>query len=172
MTMIQVGVSEKIGTGISLAGQLLGGIIVAFIYGWKLTLVLLSLSPLMVFAGFLQFYFFTKSATQSSKAQSKAGITAQEVISGIKTVTSFNQQDREVAKYDRDLVSIRSSGRRSAHMGGASLCPLLLLQTYAFSCYCVWGAFMPPWSSFSWCSEALILLIYTHIFHTYTHKHM
>ena len=126
MTMIQVGVSEKIGTGISLAGQvwgfhflqphpslrfcsalflrrtpslfpvitgpmvvsalscacvpflvvcgslqLLGGIIVAFIYGWKLTLVLLSLSPLMVFAGFLQFYFFTKSATQSSKAQSK-----------------------------------------------------------------------------------------------------
>ena len=132
MTMIQVGVSEKIGTGISLAGQLLGGIIVAFIYGWKLTLVLLSLSPLMVFAGFLQFYFFTKSATQSSKAQSKAGITAQEVISGIKTVTSFNQQDREVAKYDRDLVSIRSSGRRSAHMGGCG---------FGFSMFSIFGVY-------------------------------
>lgn len=53
---------------ITVFAQLVFCIIVAFIYGWKLTLVLLALSPLVVIAGSVQAAFIKRSSKSGQEA--------------------------------------------------------------------------------------------------------
>ena len=48
-------------------------LLVALIFSWLLTFVLLGLAPILVVAGFLQLKALTGHATQNKKALEKAG---------------------------------------------------------------------------------------------------
>ena len=54
----------RIGTMLQNISNLGVGIILAFIYGWSLTLVVLAFVPFMVIAGFLQTYLLTGFANK------------------------------------------------------------------------------------------------------------
>ena len=72
--------------------------IVAFIFGWLLTLVIFSMMPLMMVAGFLMAKAQTAQAENEMKAYGKAGSIAEEVFSAIRTVVGFNGQEKEVQR--------------------------------------------------------------------------
>ena len=53
--------------------SLLTGIIIAFIYGWKLTLVILGFVPFLAIAGALQMKMLTGAAGKNQEALELAG---------------------------------------------------------------------------------------------------
>ena len=90
---------EKFGASIQAFSTFICGIVIGFSRGWKLTLVVIRLSPL-VFAGV--FIFARLSAYMASKelkAYARAGSITQEVFSSIRTVFAFNAARKEYKKY-------------------------------------------------------------------------
>ena len=50
---IQDGIGDKIGTFVQWIASFFAGFAIGFVYGWKLTLVILAVSPMLVGAAFL-----------------------------------------------------------------------------------------------------------------------
>uniref|UniRef100_A0A3Q3MZQ3 ATP-binding cassette, sub-family B (MDR/TAP), member 11a n=1 Tax=Mastacembelus armatus TaxID=205130 RepID=A0A3Q3MZQ3_9TELE len=78
------------------------GFMVGFIGGWKLTLVVIAVSPLICIAAGLM--TVARLAGQELKAYAKAGTVAEEVLSSVRTVAAFCGEQKEVDRYDRNLV--------------------------------------------------------------------
>ena len=113
---VQNGVSEKIGQSISLIAQLAGGIGVAFWHGWKLTLILLAVSPVVSIAGYLQFSFIARGARQSTEAFSTAGSKAVEVFGAIRTVYAFNREPDESRAFEGSLNLVQQQGIKNGFL--------------------------------------------------------
>ena len=91
-------------------GTFLFSIIIAFIYGWDLTLVILSMMPLMVIFGGLAALAQSKFAEKEMEAYGKAGALAEEVLSAIRTVVAFGGQKKEITNYEENLKDAKRSG--------------------------------------------------------------
>jgi ATP-binding cassette subfamily B (MDR/TAP) protein 1 len=64
----------------------LGGLVVAFIKGWLLTLILLSSLPLLVLSGSLMSFAYAMMASRGQAAYSEAAIIVERIIGSIRTV--------------------------------------------------------------------------------------
>ncbi|XP_049426577.1 bile salt export pump [Epinephelus fuscoguttatus] len=94
------------------------GFCVGFVKGWKLTLVILSASPLIGAATGLMAMFVAKLTGLELRAYAKAGAVADEVLSSIRTVAAFGGERKEVQRYDRNLVSAQRWGIRKGLIMG------------------------------------------------------
>jgi ATP-binding cassette, subfamily B (MDR/TAP), member 1 len=68
---LQEALAGKLSQWVYSIGQFIIGIIISFIFGWKLTLVLLALTPLNVVATTIQFKFLQNSDSQGMEAYNK-----------------------------------------------------------------------------------------------------
>eukprot|EP01130_Rhizamoeba_saxonica_P018964 TRINITY_DN9689_c0_g1_i1.p1 TRINITY_DN9689_c0_g1~~TRINITY_DN9689_c0_g1_i1.p1 ORF type:complete len:604 (+),score=160.59 TRINITY_DN9689_c0_g1_i1:42-1853(+) len=116
--LIQGGISEKFGQIFYYGAQVLGGVIISFIYGWKMTLVMLAASPLMVIAGSLQTKALTSSQEKSQDAYAAANECATESISGARTVYSFVAESIVSDTYREHLRTVFKVGKKKAHYTG------------------------------------------------------
>ena len=82
------------------------GVIVAFVYDWRLTLVIMSLAPLLVVAGANFSKMLITGSTQGQTLYAGAGGIADEALTLIRTVVSFGTQNQEVSRYANCLVFI------------------------------------------------------------------
>lgn len=90
---------EKLGIFNFLVATSVFCVINAFVYGWKLSLVQLSFTPII---GVTVAIIGTLQATMPGnelKAYSVAGGAAEEVIAAVRTVLSFGGQFKEVERY-------------------------------------------------------------------------
>jgi ATP-binding cassette, subfamily B (MDR/TAP), member 1 len=74
------------------------GIIVAFVYNWELTLVILSTYPAMIISGAMFNKLLIQGSATSTKLYAAAGSIADEALSLIRTVVSFGTQDLETTR--------------------------------------------------------------------------
>uniref|UniRef100_A0A7N6BKU6 Bile salt export pump n=1 Tax=Anabas testudineus TaxID=64144 RepID=A0A7N6BKU6_ANATE len=86
------------------------GFCIGFVKGWKLTLVIVSASPLIGFVA--------KLTGMELQAYAKAGAVADEVLSSIRTVAAFGGEKKEVQRYDRNLISAQRWGIRKGLIMG------------------------------------------------------
>ncbi|XP_029941978.1 bile salt export pump-like isoform X2 [Salarias fasciatus] len=94
------------------------GFCIGFVKGWKLTLVIVAVSPLIGLGAGLMAWFVAKLTGMELQAYAKAGAVADEVLSSIRTVAAFGGEQKEVQRYDRNLVSAQQWGiRRGLIMG-------------------------------------------------------
>ncbi|CAF4163470.1 unnamed protein product, partial [Rotaria sordida] len=70
---VQGATGIRIGTMLQNISNLGVGIILAFIYSWSLTLIMLAFVPFMIIAGFLQMYLLTGFTTKDKKVLENAG---------------------------------------------------------------------------------------------------
>uniref|UniRef100_A0A4W4FYE0 ABC-type xenobiotic transporter n=1 Tax=Electrophorus electricus TaxID=8005 RepID=A0A4W4FYE0_ELEEL len=124
---INDGLGDKICIFVQFFCRFLTGIIIGFVFGWKLTLVILAVSPLL--AGSIL-------ATLTSKelsAYAKAGAVAEEVLVAIRTVVAFNGQQK--ALYETNLVDAKNFGVKKAITTNVSLglTQFFLFGTYALA---------------------------------------
>uniref|UniRef100_A0A7N6FBE9 Bile salt export pump n=1 Tax=Anabas testudineus TaxID=64144 RepID=A0A7N6FBE9_ANATE len=90
------------------------GFCIGFVKGWKLTLVIVSASPLIgVGAGLMALL-----TGMELQAYAKAGAVADEVLSSIRTVAAFGGEKKEVQRYDRNLISAQRWGIRKGLIMG------------------------------------------------------
>jgi ABC-type multidrug transport system fused ATPase/permease subunit len=113
------GVSEKLGQIFYYAAQVIGGLIVAFVYGWKMTLVMLATAPVMVVVGGIQSMVLTAKSKNAQDAYAEANDIASESFSGVKTVYSFVSEKKMVDRYDENLSNAYKVGIKRAHFTGA-----------------------------------------------------
>ncbi|CAF3541777.1 unnamed protein product [Rotaria sp. Silwood1] len=112
------GTGDKVGSALQFIGSSIAGIILGFIKGWKLTLVLLSLGPIVVVSAAIFTRITATMTSQELKAYAKAGAIAEEVLSSIRTVFAYNGATYESKRYEKHLRSAKLSGIRKGGLNG------------------------------------------------------
>ncbi|KAJ3597609.1 hypothetical protein NHX12_001132 [Muraenolepis orangiensis] len=111
---IQEGIGDKVGTLIQSLATFFVSFIIGFIKGWKLTLVILSISPLLGVSAALFSTVLTTFTSKEQGAYAKAGAVAEEVLSSIRTVFAFNGQNKEIKRYHKNLEDAKIMGIKKA----------------------------------------------------------
>jgi ATP-binding cassette subfamily B (MDR/TAP) protein 1 len=92
---IKDGIGDKFGNCVQFLSTFIAGMTLGIVRGWKLSLVILSVSPLL----FIIAAVFTKLVgvltNNELKSYAKAGSVAEEVISSIRTVFAFNGSQKD-----------------------------------------------------------------------------
>ncbi|KAI9291177.1 P-loop containing nucleoside triphosphate hydrolase protein, partial [Neoconidiobolus thromboides FSU 785] len=131
--LVQDGISEKLGFMIQNFSTFLSGYIVAFTQGWKLSLVLMSVMPLVTLVAVLFTKVVALLSTGGQNAYGKASSVAEEVLSSIRTIYSFGSQRRETARYEKELFQARKDGHKRSIISGVSIggIEFIVLLTYS-----------------------------------------
>lgn len=112
------------------------GFLLGFVTGWKLTLVIIAVSPLIGIGAGMIGLAVAKLTGRELKAYAKAGAVADEVLSSIRTVAAFGGERKEVERYDKNLVFAQTWGiRKGIIMGfftGFIWCVIFLCYALAF----------------------------------------
>uniref|UniRef100_A0A8C2EVE2 ATP-binding cassette sub-family B member 5 n=1 Tax=Cyprinus carpio TaxID=7962 RepID=A0A8C2EVE2_CYPCA len=126
---INDGLGDKICVFVQFFCTFISGFIIGFIYGWKLTLVILAVSPLL--AGSILATLTSKELT----AYAKAGAVAEEILVAIRTVVAFNGQKKAVEKYEKNLIEAKNFGVKKAITTNVSmgLTQFIIFGTYALA---------------------------------------
>ncbi|XP_065254516.1 ATP-dependent translocase ABCB1-like [Emys orbicularis] len=107
---IQEGIGDKFCIFVQFFATFLTAIVIGFVYGWKLTLVILSVIPLLAAAAAVGSIFLASFTTKELTAYARAGAVAEEILTAIRTVVPFNGQMKALAKYDVNLENARKVG--------------------------------------------------------------
>lgn len=124
------------GSGLQFFTTFIAGFIVGFVYGWRLALVILAVSPLvqifstkqidrhylhsnlivfliifqLAISGAFIMWLVGTLTSQGQTAYAKAGGIATEVLSAIKTVAAFGGEPRELKRYSEKLEDAKKIG--------------------------------------------------------------
>ncbi|KAK3746942.1 hypothetical protein RRG08_030352 [Elysia crispata] len=118
---IQDGIGDKIGTFVQWIASFFAGFAIGFVYGWKLTLVILAVSPMLVGAAFLFSQLAASLTSKELEAYAKAGAVAEEVFGAIRTVVAFGGQEVEANRYYNNLGTAQAFGIKKGFTNGASM---------------------------------------------------
>lgn len=125
--LIQDAMGEKVGKFIQLVSTFVGGFVIAFIKGWLLTLVMLTMIPLLVTAGGIMSLILSKAASRGQSAYAKAANVVEQTIGSIRTVASFTGEKRAIAVYSKFLVDAYKSGVHEGLAAGLGLGTVMLI---------------------------------------------
>ncbi|XP_066910223.1 ATP-dependent translocase ABCB1-like isoform X2 [Clytia hemisphaerica] len=121
LQQIQSGIGDKVGNTLQAVSTLVGGFGVAFVFGWKLALVMLAVCPLIVMAGALTGKVMASLTSKEQTAYAQAGAIAEQAISSIRTVVAFGGEKEELDSYNAKLVLAEEAGIKKAVTGAFSM---------------------------------------------------
>uniref|UniRef100_A0AAX7UDJ1 ATP-binding cassette, sub-family B (MDR/TAP), member 11a n=1 Tax=Astatotilapia calliptera TaxID=8154 RepID=A0AAX7UDJ1_ASTCA len=107
---INSAIADQVSIFIERISTFVFGFMVGFIGGWKLTLVVIAVSPLIGIGAGLMAMAVARLTGRELKAYAKAGAVADEVLSSIRTVAAFGGEEKEAERYDRNLVEAQNWG--------------------------------------------------------------
>uniref|UniRef100_A0A8C3Y8R8 Bile salt export pump n=1 Tax=Catharus ustulatus TaxID=91951 RepID=A0A8C3Y8R8_CATUS len=110
---INEAIADQVAIFIQRITTFVSGFLLGFVSGWKLTLVIIAVSPLLGVGAAV-----AKLTGRELKAYAKAGAVADEVLSSIRTVAAFGGEKKEVERYDKNLVYAQHWGIRKGIIMG------------------------------------------------------
>ncbi|KAK1307181.1 ABC transporter B family member 2 [Acorus calamus] len=119
--IVQDAISEKVGNFMHYMSRFVAGFAIGFARVWQISLVTLSIVPLIAIAGGVYAYIAIGLMARVRKSYVKAGEIAEEVIGNVRTVQAFNGEDKAVKSYRDALVKTYKYGRRGGLAKGAGL---------------------------------------------------
>lgn len=84
--LIQEAIGEKVGKFIQWTSAFVGGVVIAFVKGWKLALVLMACIPALVITGVVLTKAVIKLSSRTQMAYAKAEDVVEQTVSTIRTV--------------------------------------------------------------------------------------
>ncbi|XP_018431832.1 PREDICTED: ATP-binding cassette sub-family B member 5 isoform X1 [Nanorana parkeri] len=132
---IHEGLADKMCIFVQFLSTFLSGIIIGFLHGWKLTLVILSVSPLLGVSAAIWTKLIASFTSKELHAYAKAGAVAEEILTTIRTVIAFNGQQKAIDKYDANLIDARNVGIKKSVTLNVSmgLSQFLIFGAYALA---------------------------------------
>ncbi|KAJ6770900.1 ATP-DEPENDENT PERMEASE MDL1 MITOCHONDRIAL [Salix koriyanagi] len=126
---------EKVGKFLQLVTTFTAGFVIAFIKGWKLTLVMASSIPLLVLSGAVMAIIVSKTASRGQAAYSHAANIADQSIGSIRTVVSFTGEKQAVDQYNKSLTeAVKTGAQEGLAMGvGFGMVAFIVFSTYALA---------------------------------------
>ncbi|KAI7825958.1 multidrug resistance protein 1 [Kickxella alabastrina] len=131
---INKAIGEALPAFIAGATSLLTGIVIAFIYDWHLTLVIVATLPFLTLA----FYFEGRAVFASTKAMKgayeKASQEASETVANIRTVASLTREHTFIEQFRRNSVEPYRNAIKNHYFGSLGYG---LAQASMFLVYCL-----------------------------------
>jgi len=121
------GMNDKVALVIMNLSRALGGLVIGFVYSWKVALVILACSPLIGVLSAILFKLIESFSKKENTAYAKAGGIAEEVISSIRTIAAFGGQQIELARYVENLDIAKAVGIRKGLTAGAGAGSLMFV---------------------------------------------
>ncbi|XP_028754614.1 ABC transporter B family member 2 [Neltuma alba] len=119
--VVQDALSEKVGNFIHYISRFISGFIIGFARVWQISLVTLSIVPLIALAGGLYAYVTVGLIAKVRKSYVRAGEIAEEVIGNVRTVQAFAGEERAVRSYKTALMNTYKNGRKTGLAKGLGL---------------------------------------------------
>ncbi|KAF9930602.1 Multidrug resistance protein 1 [Linnemannia zychae] len=138
--LIYDSLADKVGLVLSSFTTFVAGFVIAFVRGWKLSLVLLSCVPLIGACAALMTKFTVASASKGQDSYSAAGAIAEQAISSIRTVVAFSGQKRETESYIKHLDSAFLTGKKKAIATGLGVGAFMFIIFSAYGLAFWYGA--------------------------------
>ncbi|KAI4570341.1 hypothetical protein MJG53_006319 [Ovis ammon polii x Ovis aries] len=107
VSKINEGIGDKIGMFFQAMATFFTGFIIGFTKGWKLTLVILAISPVLGLSAAIWAKILSSFTDKELLAYAKAGAVAKEVLAAIRTVIAFGGQKKELESFLRLLGTQR-----------------------------------------------------------------
>ncbi|KAI4543826.1 hypothetical protein MG293_006620 [Ovis ammon polii] len=99
VSKINEGIGDKIGMFFQAMATFFTGFIIGFTKGWKLTLVILAISPVLGLSAAIWAKILSSFTDKELLAYAKAGAVAKEVLAAIRTVIAFGGQKKELESF-------------------------------------------------------------------------
>ncbi|KAG6553750.1 hypothetical protein Mapa_004665 [Marchantia paleacea] len=109
---IQDAISEKVGHFMANISTFIGGYIVGFYLVWKMSLILLAFSPLLIVPGIVYGRTLTTLARKMQSTYLDAGTIAEQAISSIRTVYSFVGEEKTKTRFAESLDRTVEIGKK------------------------------------------------------------
>ncbi|XP_045876167.1 ATP-dependent translocase ABCB1 isoform X3 [Meles meles] len=135
VSKINEGIGDKIGMFFQSIATFFIGFIVGFTRGWKLTLVILAISPVLGLSAAIWAKILSSFTDKELLAYAKAGAVAEEVLAAIRTVIAFGGQNKELERYNKNLEEAKRIGIKKAITANISIGAafLLIYASYALA---------------------------------------
>ncbi|OIW10677.1 hypothetical protein TanjilG_16049 [Lupinus angustifolius] len=119
--IVQDALSEKVGNFMHYISRFVAGFTIGFVRVWQISLVTLSIVPLIALAGGLYAYVTIGLIAKIRKAYVRAGEIAEEVIGNIRTVQAFTGEEKAVRSYKTALMKTYKNGRKAGLAKGLGI---------------------------------------------------
>ncbi|NXF94574.1 MDR1 protein, partial [Eubucco bourcierii] len=135
VSKINEGIGDKIGLLFQALTTFIAGFVVGLVRGWKLTLVILAVSPVLGLSAAIWAKVLSAFTDKEQSAYAKAGAVAEEVLAAVRTVIAFGGQEKEIKRYHKNLedakrIGIKKSITSNISMGAAFF---LIYASYALA---------------------------------------
>uniref|UniRef100_A0A2K6GQZ3 P-type phospholipid transporter n=1 Tax=Propithecus coquereli TaxID=379532 RepID=A0A2K6GQZ3_PROCO len=121
ISKISEGIGDKVGMFFQAVATFFSGFIVGFIRGWKLTLVIMAISPILGLSAAIWAKILSTFSDKELAAYAKAGAVAEEALGAIKTVIAFGGQNKELERYQKHLENAKKIGIKKAISANISM---------------------------------------------------
>nr|XP_005998568.2 PREDICTED: multidrug resistance protein 1 [Latimeria chalumnae] len=121
ISKINEGIGDKVAMLFQSLSTFVAGFVIGFVKGWKLTLVIVAISPVMGVSVALWSKVLTSFSSKEQNVYAKAGSVAEEVLSAIRTVVAFGGQEKEIQRYHKNLIDAKNIGIRKAIVTSVSI---------------------------------------------------
>ncbi|CAN8311937.1 unnamed protein product [Cochlearia groenlandica] len=119
--VVQDALSEKVGNFLHCISRFIAGFAIGFTSVWQISLVTLSIVPLIALAGLIYAFVGTGLIASVRKSYVKAGEIAEEVIGNVRTVQAFTGEEKAVRSYREALKNTYVYGRKAGLAKGLGL---------------------------------------------------
>ena len=139
LEQIEYGLGDKFGLIIQMCAQLISGLSIALSASWKLTLVMLCVSPFIIACIIVLVTSLKNAIIQSRKAYETAGGIAEEVLYNIKTVASFANFNFEQQRFNTYIDKVHSLEKQKAIKLGMSVGGMVFFINMSFVVALLYG---------------------------------
>ncbi|XP_034876370.1 phosphatidylcholine translocator ABCB4 isoform X2 [Mirounga angustirostris] len=135
ISKISEGIGDKVGMFFQAVATFFAGFIVGFVRGWKLTLVIMAISPILGLSAAVWAKILSAFSDKELAAYAKAGAVAEEALGAIRTVIAFGGQNKELERYEKHLENAKKIGIKKAISANISMgiAFLLIYASYALA---------------------------------------
>ncbi|XP_041479457.1 ATP-dependent translocase ABCB1-like [Lytechinus variegatus] len=135
MERVREGLGDKIAVCLQFLSQFATGFAIGFWKSWELTLVIMSLTPLLAIAGGFMAFLITSFSKAEQEAYAKAGSVSEEVLACIRTVIAFGGEHKEIKRYEKELEGAKKIGIKKGVITafGLGLTFFIMFSAYALA---------------------------------------
>ncbi|KAF3922724.1 hypothetical protein ABW21_db0206441 [Orbilia brochopaga] len=129
-----------IGTIVSVTTTLVGGIVVAHVVAWRITVVLLPAIPVIVLAGYLRLRVLMQAQAKQETTYVKAASMATEATNAMRTIASLVREDGVMREYKAELAGAEKGHTKFILQGSAIMALALSIGFFVYALAYWWGA--------------------------------
>ncbi|XP_019507534.1 PREDICTED: ATP-binding cassette sub-family B member 5, partial [Hipposideros armiger] len=116
---IQGAIGSRIGVLTQNATNMGLSVIISFIYGWEMTLLILSIAPVLALTGMIETASMTGFANKDKQELKRAGKIATEAVENIRTIVSLTREKAFEQTYEETLQTQHRNTLKKAQIIGS-----------------------------------------------------